>query len=287
MKFLKTLLLALACFVASPTFANPPTQPVLYMSYYQTAQREGWEERGEEWIHWLAPSVRIGGGSGTICYFDPETKWAYVITCGHLFGGTGRWTYEDAKRQPRSTTVEVFYHNEKKLDEVRKYKAEVLCYERFYQGNWDVGLIRFKADWDIEWYLPIGPKDIKLEKGKMYHSLGCDGRSEVAHYLVEYIEEQDTSGSVTQIKTQKNSPRGGRSGGGVFTDEGELIFICSRSGNGYGYWTSLNQIHKLLEREKEFTYLLHVPRPWDILNLPVFDLNGKQRPVPKAYVPRL
>jgi len=47
-----------------------------------------------------------------------------------------------------------------------------------------------------------------------------------------------------EILTTENGPRGGRSGGGVMTDDYQLIFICSRGGGGYGYWSSLHQIHK-------------------------------------------
>ena len=46
------------------------------------------EQRDPKYIDFLSSSVKIsvsgGSGSGTICYYDPEENWAYVISCGHL-----------------------------------------------------------------------------------------------------------------------------------------------------------------------------------------------------------
>jgi hypothetical protein len=139
--------------------------------------------------------------------------------------------------------------------------------------------MRFHPDWDNPVYAPIAPEDYKPVVGKMYHSLGCDGRSEVAHYLVEFVTERQR-GEVTEYVTQKNSPRGGRSGGGVMTDNVELIAICSRGGNGYGYWSSLNQIYKFLRKEK-LDFLLETP----VRKIPIKDMNNAQGTYPRDYIP--
>lgn len=253
--------------------------PVMNIEYYETESKPGWEERGPEWIKWLSPSVRIGGGSGTICYYDSTENWAYVISCGHLFPG-GRGTAEYYKKNPSYRTIDVFYHNDKKLPEFKSYKAEVLCYVRDNDW-WDVSLMRFKPDWNDPWYLPIAPLDIKLEPGKYYHSLGCDGRSEVAHYLVKYVKDVKINNELTESVTQDNNPRGGRSGGGVFTDDGELIMICSRGGGGYGYWTSVNQIHKFL-KEEGFGWLLEAELARSI---PIKNKDGSKNDYPKDFIP--
>jgi len=252
--------------------------PVIQLPYYKTETRPGWEERGPEWIKWLAVGVRFPNGSGTICYFDPETKYAYVISAGHLF--SGRSLRYDPNRKPKMTEIDVFYHNERKLDKPKSYPCEVLCYQNFSDSVWDVAICRFKADWDVEWYASIAPKDYKLKKGHNYHSTGCDGLTPVAHYSVKYVEERDR-GPVTEIITVENGPRGGRSGGGVMTDDGQLIFICSR-GNSYAYWTSLQQIHKFLELESEFEFILNS----DIAaRVPIHDQKDPTRVFPPGYIP--
>ncbi len=256
--FLAICILATPAYGATPQPVStaPAGTPVLYIPFTPTTYaRPGWEERGPAWVQWNAVGVRFSNGSGTICYYDPETRYAYVISCGHLFGGR-YLTYEQAKRNPKTRTIEVFYHNYKKLDSPRKYKAEVLAYRNFNESVYDVSLCRFKADWDIEWYAAIAPRHEHLREGQKLHSIGSDGMTEVAHYLIEYIEERNR-GSVTEIVTYQNNPRNGRSGGGVMLDNGQLVAICSR-GNGTAQWTSLQQIYKFLREEEEFAFLLDV-----------------------------
>jgi len=261
--------------------------PVAKIEYKEEAPRRGWEERGPEWALWLIPSVRIGGGSGTMVYFDPSTKFMYIISCGHLFNN-GYKGADEYKKNPRTREIDVFYHNEKKLDKPEKYTAEVLCHvcqvwERG-GGIWDVSLMRFKPKWNNPIYAPIAPLNLKLVKGQEYHSVGCDGGSEIAHYLVEFQEERKR-GVVTEYVTEKNGPRGGRSGGGVFTDDGHFFAICSRgsntnNGGGEGYWSSLFQIYKFLYAEN-YEFILELPAR----KLPIKDMNNPQKEYPRNYIP--
>lgn len=280
---IKKILLLFLLMVASARAEDKPI-PVIDIPYVPTTEyRPGWEERGPEWVKWLSPSVMVtsyngGGGSGTICHYDGE--YVYVISCGHLYP-SGRKSYSDLQKNPIYKKITVFYHNDKKLDPPREYKGETLCYvEQLRSGVFDVSLLRFKPDWANPWVAPIAPVDYKLEKNRYYHSCGCDGLTPVAHYSVRYLRE-DTVGSISEIITTENNPRGGRSGGGVMTDSGELLFICSRGGGGYGYWTSLKQIHKFLNEEK-FAFVLEnnqVAR-----QLPIVDRVGPPQEYPKDFI---
>lgn len=246
---------------------------------------DGWEDRGEEYIRWLAPSVRVRGsgtGSGTIIYYDKKTKYCYVISCGHLFRGKSMTT-EEGERRNTTAKVDVWYHNKEKLDKYKTYRAEVLCYQNFKTSVWDVSLLRFKTnDWEPDWYLPIAERDMELKRGDKLHSLGCDGGRRVARYEIEYIKER-SKGTVTELVTHKNNPRGGRSGGGVFTEKEHLVAICSR-GNGYAYWTSLDQIYKFLEKEEKWRWLLYYPRLSFVKKIPIIDRTGK-REFSEDYIP--
>ena len=270
--------------LVSPINGQEPVVPVIDIPYVPTeTYRDGWEERGEQWAKWLSPSVMVtsyngGGGSGTICHYDGE--YAYVISCGHLYP-SGRRSFNDLKDNPIYKKITVFYHNEKKLDSPREYKGETLCYVQYLRNNvYDVSLLRFKPDWDNPWVVPIAPIDYKLEKNKYYHSCGCDGLTPVAHYLVRYLSE-DIVGNISQIITTDNNPRGGRSGGGVMTDDGKLLFICSRGGGGYAYWTSLKQIHNFLNEEK-FSFVLNNFQ--FAQKLPIIDKIGPSKEYPKDFI---
>jgi hypothetical protein len=290
---IRTIILLCFSTICSTVFADGPgffvlkgekledILPVAKIKYEERLSGPGWEERGPEFIPWLAPSVRINGGSGTMCFYDPQDNWMYVISCGHLFKD-GYYSREYYKKNPKSITVEVFYHNDKKLSQWKGYKAEIVCHVCEVWGSngiWDVSLMRFHPDWENPVFAPIAPEDYKMESGKMYHSLGCDGRSEVAHYLVEFVNERQR-GAVTEYVTVKNAPRGGRSGGGVMTDDVQLVAICSRGGGDYGYWSSLNQIYKLLRREK-LDFILETPAR----KIPIKDMNNPQEEYPKDYIP--
>ena len=264
-------------------YNNAFGKPVLELPYHNVPlTAPGWEERGPEFRKWLAPSVRIGGGSGTMVYYDPKTGWMYVISCGHLFD-RGRKSSEDYEKTGAKKTIEIFYQNNKKLNMVRKYEAEVIAHVWGDNNSsvFDVSLMRFKPDWKDPWCLPIAPVNFKYERGKYYHSCGCDGRSEVAHYLVQFVEERD-NGTITEVVTEKNGPRGGRSGGGVFTDDGQLIGICSRGGGGYGYWTSLNQIHKFL-KEEGFDFIIGTSAAARLI--PIVDTDRPDQKFPSDYIP--
>jgi hypothetical protein len=267
-------------------------RPVSEIPYYPTPPEKygkpGWEERGPEFRRWLAPSVMVtrnpsgGGGSGTICHYDASEGWAYIISCGHLYasGYKSAESYKNSSKHYKKITV--FYHNEKKLEKPKTYKAETLCH--VWDGIYDVSLLRFKPDW-VPWVNRIAPVDYKLEKGKFYHSCGCDGLRPVAHYSVKYYSERFHNrkyGRVSDVITTNNNPRGGRSGGGVFTDDHQLLMICSRAGGGYGYWSSLQQIHKFLTKEG-FEFVL---KGRSLANqIPVIDRNNPQGDYDKDYIP--
>jgi hypothetical protein len=270
--------LILLFLLVSPAYSTPVSE----IPYYnKNVYKPGWEERGEEWALWLSPSVMVtnergGGGSGTMCYYDGE--YVYIISCGHLYN-QGRNSYEYYKKNPHYKNITVFYQNGKKLENEKKFKAETLCH--VWKEPYDVSLLRFKPDWENPWVAPIAPVNYVLLKNNFYHSAGCDGLYPVAHYLVKY-QREDIFDSISEIITVENGPRGGRSGGGVFDDEGQLLFICSRGSGSYAYWTSLKQIHKFLQEEK-FEFVLQnsmVSR-----TLPIIDRNGNSKEYPKNFIP--
>jgi len=211
--------------------------------------------RGPEFRKYLAPSVKImvsgASGSGTIVHFDNQKKMAYVATCGHLWE-QGVMNVDEGKRRNLKCKVIVWYHNDQKLDAPKSYDANVIFYS--YINGQDTGLITFTPDWEPNFF-PIGPSDYRYIKGQHSHSVGCDAGTETAHYDIEMlgIEGED-------LVTNKNSPRPGRSGGGLMDDDGSYIGTCwgtqYRDGTGKGYFTPLFVIHKFWSKQKGYEFLL-------------------------------
>lgn len=239
------------------------------------------EKRGPEYRKWLAASIQIrvtgAAGSGTIIYYDGK-EWAYVQSCGHLWEN-GQMTAEEGKRRNLKCKIIAWYHNEKKLDGPKTYEAEVL-YFYHYRGR-DCSLLRFKPDWSPN-YFPIAPKNFVPIEGKKYNSCGCDGAREVAHYDVKFVGVRGQD-----YITTDNSPRPGRSGGGLMTED-HYIGICwgtsDVNGSGIGYFTPLFVLRELNEKEG-FGWLNDIGVSSLAQQIPILDRNGKQGKYPQDYIP--
>jgi hypothetical protein len=240
------------------------------------------EDRGPEFRRFLAPSLKISvsgsSGSGTIVYYDPQTQEAYVASCGHLWSGNR--TAAEVLRSPVNCKVITWYHNDTKLPQPKEYPAQVLFWSN--TRGYDSSLIKFKPDW-IPSYFPIAPLDYDIPTGKHYHSVGCDGGREVAHYDVEIVGYRGDD-----LITTRNSPRPGRSGGGLMSDDGYYIATCwgtsdTSGGGGIGYFTPLKSIHQVYSGNG-YDWLLKVSSSL-ARKIPIYDRNNPQGNYPKDYVP--
>lgn len=261
---------------------SPEPVPIIELPYFPTvAEAPGWEERGPEFVQYNSTGVRIGGGSGTMVHYDKKENWIYIVSCGHLFH-QGHGSANDYKRRPKSVKIEVFYHNEKKLPNTKSYEGQVLCH-MWQNSIYDVSLIRFKPDWNDPWVIPVVPLDYIMKSGEWYHNVGCDGRSEVAHYLVKFLGYNDRNG-IEELVCSENVARGGRSGGGLLTSDQRLVGITSRSDRVQkSFYSSYRQIHQFLTAEG-FAFVLE-----DSSNLarriPIVDRNNPQGKYPLNYIP--
>jgi hypothetical protein len=240
------------------------------------------EQRGEEYRKYLSSSLKItvGGanGSGTICYYDPAENWAYVISCGHLWEGNK--SYKELQKEKLKATVTTWYKNDKKLESPKSYEAEILFWSN--SRGYDCSALRFRPDWKPE-YFPIAQMDYKLNKGMKLNSLGCDGAKEVARYEVEFEEYRGLD-----LITQKNSPRPGRSGGGLITDSGWYVGICwgtsdTVTGGGIGYFTPLKSIHEVFIKNGH-EWLIRLSE-FSSREIPIKDWNNPTKEYEKDYIP--
>lgn len=266
--------------VSTPERASADRLTPVPMPLYKSELRNGNvapEPHREEAVKkWLIPSVRIrvpgAAGSGTICHYDRATNTAYVISCAHLF-----------KKGDNQATIEVFYKNDQKLAAAQKYAAKVLSFKVGYYAD-DISFMSFQPDWVPNTWFPIAPEDHPIAKGEIYYSAGCDAASEVACY---FVRPQGIDGAF--LATRENSPRPGRSGGGLMDKDGWYVGICVRtsdvSGNGTGFFVHLKTIHDYC-KANNLDFLLNIQRPNDLLRMiPIVDRNGPQGTYPPNYVP--
>lgn len=243
------------------------------------------EQRGPEFVAWLSVSVQIrvtgASGSGTIVWYDPKTRWAWIQSCGHLWNGN--MTAEQGGRKKVTCKIITWYHNRTKLKEPKEYSAEVLYYSN--DRGRDVSLLRFQPDWTPN-YFPIAPEGFTFQEGMRLHSCGCDSASEVAHYEVRYIGQRDVGGGWMDIVTTENSPRPGRSGGGLMNNN-YFVGVCwgttDRDGSGNGFFTSLSAVREY-NKKNGFGFLNNVSHSWARM-IPIRDRNNPQGNYPQDYIP--
>jgi hypothetical protein len=243
------------------------------------------EQRNQEFLKWLSAGLKIRAsrtaGSGTIVYYNPDDGWAYVQSCGHLW--KGNMTAEEGKRKGYTCKVMTWYHNDQKLSKPKEYRAEVLYYSSI-RGR-DISLLRFKPDWKPE-YFAVAPENFEFKQNMRLHSVGCDSGNEVAHYNVRHVGFRDIGSGWKDLVTTENSPRPGRSGGGLMSDD-YFVGICwgtSRyDGNGNGYFTPLSTIREYNKRNG-FGWLNEVGVSL-ARRIPVIDRNNPQGEYSENYIP--
>lgn len=244
------------------------------------------EERGPQVARWLKTGVKImvsrASGSGTIVYYDAQSRYAYIQSCGHLWNGN--MTAEEGKTKNVTCQIQVWYHNDTKLPEPLTYPADVLYYSNT-RGQ-DCSLLRFKPDWAPEYY-PIGPENFMFQDGMMLHSVGCDGGREIAHYTIKAAGMRTVNGEWQDLVTVENSPRPGRSGGGLMSDDGYYVGICwgtsEYSGTGNGYFTPLKTV-RYFNKINGFEFLNQVGVSL-ARQIPIVDRNNPQGRYQFDYIP--
>ncbi len=143
-------------------------------------------------------------GTGTI--IDSHNGEALVLTCGHLF----RENHDRSK-----ITVEMFLNGQ-----IQTYSARLID---FVAKDMDIGLISFHAGGEV----PIArliPKNRTLNEGQPVFSWGCD-RGSLPSRRDSKITKLNRYLGAANVEVE-GEPVEGRSGGGLFDENGELIGVC-------------------------------------------------------------
>ncbi len=157
------------------------------------------DERGHSW------------GTGTIV--DTRNGEALVLTCGHIF-----------RESEGKGKIEVHLFN--KNSTVRVYGSCI-----FYDTEIDLALVVIAPPRPVR-AIPIAPASYQVGAGQNVMSVGCDGGANPtvrSHKILslDRIRTADSCPLSFHYIQISGAPVGGRSGGGLFADDGYLIGVCN------------------------------------------------------------
>jgi thiol-disulfide isomerase/thioredoxin len=165
-------------------------------------------------------------GSGTI--IDSRVGKSIILTCGHIF-----------RNRDKNAIIEV---------ECFCGGREVTIIGRrfFHDDKSDVGLITINVD-----SLPscrVAFDGTKIVKGAPVISVGCSegDKPTVQRLKITALNRYQGADNIEVA----GMPVEGRSGGGLFTQEGQLIGVCSGADSHYreGFFAGLQSVHDILDR---------------------------------------
>jgi thiol-disulfide isomerase/thioredoxin len=213
----------------------------------------GWEPAGDSQnaaatpaVHnprpFIPSSVRVriqegreqSTGSGTI--IDARDGEALILTCGHMFrecNDSGQILVDlfgpGAPKQLPGTLVS-------------------------YDLNSDVGLVRIDGNYPFV-AAEVAPASYKCQKGEPVVSVGCDNGADATERATQIVSiDRYNHAPNLQVAFE---PVQGRSGGGLFNRQGQVIGVCNAADadEKQGLFASLGAIHAELDRAKlSFVY---------------------------------
>lgn len=171
----------------------------------------------------------VGYGIGTGTVIDSHGDELLILTCGHLF--------RDNKGQTK-IEVDLFYGGQ-----VNTVEAKVLDYDA---GDRDIALVTVRTSIPIQ-PVPILPDSTKPQNGASVFSFGCDRGANPSRRdtRITGINLYNQHLRLSNIEIA-GAPIDGRSGGGLFDSQGNLIGVCNAAdydddigiyaGPGEVYW---------------------------------------------------
>lgn len=184
----------------------------------------------------LNASVRIqvndatGTSSGTGTIIDVHDDEALVITCGHLFrdsAGRGKISV-DLNVEGQSCTV----------------PGTLLSYDAEHR---DIAVLAIRPGIKVH-AAKVPARDFRSQRGMQVFSVGCDHGADpsIRRSRVTAIDKYAGPPNI-EIAGQ---PVDGRSGGGLFTTDGELIGVCNAADpqDDEGLYAALATVHWQLDK---------------------------------------
>lgn len=188
----------------------------------------------------LAATVRLrvedatGHSFGTGTIIDARQGEALIITCGHLFRAS------DGKG---TVMVDLFEALPEGVRVVGKVPGRMISYDL----DRDLALLSIRPNRPVT-VAPLAPPETVVARGDRVASIGCS-HGEDPTILATRVTSIDRYHGPPNIEAS-GAPVEGRSGGGLFNLQGQLIGVCFAAdyeGNE-GLYAGLESIHGELER---------------------------------------
>ncbi|MBL8848122.1 MAG: trypsin-like peptidase domain-containing protein [Planctomycetaceae bacterium] len=170
---------------------------------------------------------QISLGSGTVVASQPGRT--LIVTCGHIF-----------RDRDDSTKVEVdLFENGRS----QTYVATIIDFDL----PSDVGLVSIPTH-SVVSSTPVAPAELKLERAQSVACVGCSGGNDPTREQL-YITEVNKYDGPDNIECT-GTPVQGRSGGGLFNADGQLIGVCIAAVEdaSLGVYAHVFAVHQLMDR---------------------------------------
>ncbi|WP_422923968.1 sigma-70 family RNA polymerase sigma factor [Singulisphaera sp. PoT] len=195
----------------------------------------------------------IGFGSGTI--IRSSSRESLVLVCAHNFGfRVGERSLGLPASNPRTIRVDLFdgkLTSKQAVTPTETLNADIVDFDR----ERDICLIRIHPGRQLP-ASPLLPRDWSPEAGAMMITGGCSLGQDATFWSTRVKDPKATlslgQGSFEVIACEF-SPAPGRSGGGLFDEEGRLAGFCrySEPRSNLGYYANLRAVYELLDRNPE------------------------------------
>jgi thiol-disulfide isomerase/thioredoxin len=225
-----------------------------------------------------------GFGSGTIIHSTPDES--LILTCAHIFK-LERQKQARPSEFPREIKIDLFDGNLTGTKPATVHFLEAVDGRAVdYDFVRDVGLIRVKPGRRLP-SCRVVPTHWQPQPNMRVLTVGCsEGRDATAwHTIISKARIQNfLQGNPTYEAIECDvAPKQGRSGGGLFTDDGYLAGVCNFAepqGN-HGLYATPRSIYKLLDRNDLMALYAPVSRGSGTL---LADRGAADRPRSKAPV---
>ncbi|MAT14869.1 MAG: hypothetical protein CMJ46_06315 [Planctomyces sp.] len=184
------------------------------------------------------PTVRIRANDGTGVNFGTGTIIAskggktYILSCGHIFRGM---------KQGEQVDLDVFVNGK-----THQLKAQLVNYR---PDDVDLGLLYLEFDYEFPHASIAEISSLPVSQDAVF-SIGC-GRGELPTRIDMQVTRLNQYMGPDTIECT-TMPERGRSGGGLYTGNGELIGVCilAQPTEERGIYTSLKPIYQFLDHCK-------------------------------------
>ena len=173
--------------------------------------------------------------SGTIV--DVKNGHALIVSCGHIFRGT---------QKSDSIEADVFERDENgNVVGTKTVQGKLLDYN--LEGDVSFMSIPVPSGIDIS-VAPIAPAETALKEGDVVQSVGCGGGANPTLQTIRVTRLNRYLGPDNVECT--GVPVQGRSGGGLFNEEGYVVGVCNAADprDQRGMYAGLNPIRELFKK---------------------------------------